>query len=88
MIGLVLAPINAAEAPVGLVRPERALRRPADVRAALADPLLDEPSCAALSARASDAPRRAGSQPLVSSSSCSRSWAASSIALWRHSLAR
>ncbi len=39
--GLVLAPINQAEAPVGLVRPERALRRPADVRAALADPLLD-----------------------------------------------
>jgi glycosyltransferase A (GT-A) superfamily protein (DUF2064 family) len=41
VIGLVLAPINAAEAPVGLVRPERALRRPGDVRAALADPLLD-----------------------------------------------
>ncbi len=41
VIGLVLAPINAAGAPVGLVRPERALRRPADVRAALADPLLD-----------------------------------------------
>jgi hypothetical protein len=41
VIGLVLAPVNAAEAPVGLVRPERALRRPADVRAALADPLLD-----------------------------------------------
>ena len=41
VIGLVLAPINAAEAPVGLVRPERALRRRADVRAALADPLLD-----------------------------------------------
>jgi glycosyltransferase A (GT-A) superfamily protein (DUF2064 family) len=40
--GLVLAPINEAQAPVGLVRPERALRRPADVRAALADPLLDE----------------------------------------------
>jgi hypothetical protein len=40
--GLVLAPINEADAPVGLVRPERALRRPADVRAALADPLLDE----------------------------------------------
>jgi hypothetical protein len=39
--GLVLAPINEADAPVGLVRPERALRRPADVRAALADPLLD-----------------------------------------------
>jgi glycosyltransferase A (GT-A) superfamily protein (DUF2064 family) len=41
VIGHVLAPINAAEAPVGLVRPEAALRRPADVRAALADPLLD-----------------------------------------------
>ena len=41
VIGLVLAPINEAQAPVGLVRPERALRRPADVRAALADPLLD-----------------------------------------------
>ncbi|MGH2894051.1 MAG: hypothetical protein ACRDPM_12410 [Solirubrobacteraceae bacterium] len=40
--GLVLAPINDAQAPVGLVRPERALRRPADVHAALADPLLDE----------------------------------------------
>jgi hypothetical protein len=40
--GLVLAPINEAEAPVGLVRPERALRRPGDVRAALADPLLDD----------------------------------------------
>jgi glycosyltransferase A (GT-A) superfamily protein (DUF2064 family) len=41
VIGLVLAPINDAAAPVGLVRPERGLRRPADVRAALADPLLD-----------------------------------------------
>jgi hypothetical protein len=39
--GLVLAPINQAELPVGLVRPERGLRRPDDVRAALADPLLD-----------------------------------------------
>jgi glycosyltransferase A (GT-A) superfamily protein (DUF2064 family) len=39
--GLVLAPINEAGASVGLVRPERALRRPTDVRAALADPLLD-----------------------------------------------
>ncbi len=42
VLGLVLAPINEADAPVGLVRPERALRRPADVRAALADPLLDD----------------------------------------------
>jgi glycosyltransferase A (GT-A) superfamily protein (DUF2064 family) len=40
-IGLVLAPVHEAGARVGLVRPERALRRPADVRAALADPLLD-----------------------------------------------
>lgn len=40
--GLVLAPINEAQAPVGLVRPERALRGPADVVSALADPLLDE----------------------------------------------
>jgi glycosyltransferase A (GT-A) superfamily protein (DUF2064 family) len=41
VIGLVLAPANEAGAPAGLVRPERALRRHADVRAALADPLLD-----------------------------------------------
>jgi hypothetical protein len=41
VIGLVLAPLNEAQAPVGLVRPERALRRAADVRAQLADPLLD-----------------------------------------------
>ena len=41
VIGLVLAPIHGADAPVGLVRPERGLRRVADVRAALADPLLD-----------------------------------------------
>jgi hypothetical protein len=40
-IGLVLAPVNEAGADVGLVRPERALRRAADVDAALADPLLD-----------------------------------------------
>src|ERR1700729_3941368 len=40
-IGLVLAPVNEAGADVGLVRPERALRRRADVDAALADPLLD-----------------------------------------------
>jgi glycosyltransferase A (GT-A) superfamily protein (DUF2064 family) len=40
-MGLVLAAINEAGAAVGLVRPERALRRPGDVRAALADPLLD-----------------------------------------------
>jgi hypothetical protein len=41
VISLVLAPINEAGASVGLVRPERGLRRPGDVRAALADPLLD-----------------------------------------------
>jgi len=40
--GLVLAPINEADASVGFVRPERGLRRAADVRAALADPLLDD----------------------------------------------
>jgi hypothetical protein len=39
--GLVLAPLNQAQVPVGLVRPERALRRATDVRAAVADPLLD-----------------------------------------------
>jgi glycosyltransferase A (GT-A) superfamily protein (DUF2064 family) len=40
-IGLALGPVNEAGADVGLVRPERALRRPGDVDAALADPLLD-----------------------------------------------
>jgi hypothetical protein len=40
-IGLILAPANESGAVAGLVRPERALRRPADVSAALADPLLD-----------------------------------------------
>ena len=40
-IGLALAPVNEVGADVGLVRPERALRRAADVDAALADPLLD-----------------------------------------------
>jgi hypothetical protein len=34
VIGLVLAAANEAAAPAGLVRPEHALRRPADVRAA------------------------------------------------------
>jgi hypothetical protein len=48
--GLVLAPINEAQAPVGLVRPERALRRAADVHAALADPLLDQELRALLTA--------------------------------------
>lgn len=42
VIGLVLAPINDAGVAVGLVRAERALRRPGDVRAAVADPLLDD----------------------------------------------
>ena len=41
VIGLVLAPLNEVDVPVGLVRPERGLRRIADVSAALADPLLD-----------------------------------------------
>jgi hypothetical protein len=40
-MGLVLAAINEAGVSVGLLRPERGLRRPGDVRAALADPLLD-----------------------------------------------
>ena len=40
-IGLVLAPVSEAGADVGLVSPERALRGPGDVDAALADPLLD-----------------------------------------------
>ena len=52
--GLVLAPINEAQAPVGLVRPERALRRPADVVAALADPLLDQELRALLQPSAAD----------------------------------
>jgi hypothetical protein len=38
---LVLGAINEAGVAVGLLRAERGLRRPADVRAALADPLLD-----------------------------------------------
>ncbi len=40
-MGVVLAAINEAGVAVGLLRAERALRRPADVRAALVDPLLD-----------------------------------------------
>jgi glycosyltransferase A (GT-A) superfamily protein (DUF2064 family) len=40
-MGRVLAAINEAGVPVGLLRAERGLRRPGDVRAALADPLLD-----------------------------------------------
>jgi glycosyltransferase A (GT-A) superfamily protein (DUF2064 family) len=40
-MGRVLGAINEAGVAVGLLRAERGLRRPADVRAALADPLLD-----------------------------------------------
>lgn len=40
-MGLVLGAINEAGVAVGLLRAERALRRPGDVRAAVADPLLD-----------------------------------------------
>ena len=41
-MGLVLGAINQEGVAVGLLRAERGLRRPADVRAALADPLLDD----------------------------------------------
>ena len=41
-MGRVLGAINASGVAVGLLRAERGLRRPADVRAALADPLLDD----------------------------------------------
>lgn len=40
-MGLALAVVHQAGLQAGLVRPERGLRRPADVRAALADPLTD-----------------------------------------------
>ena len=80
-MGRVLGAINEAGVAVGLLRAERGLRRPADVRAALADPLLDDELRALLR-------RLMAAQPLTESRSCSRSWAASSIALWRHSLAR
>jgi hypothetical protein len=40
-MGGVLGAINEEGASVGLLRAERGLRRPGDVRAALADPLLD-----------------------------------------------
>ena len=40
-MGLALTAIHAAGLQIGLLRPERGLRRVADVRAALADPLLD-----------------------------------------------
>ncbi|MFL5859425.1 MAG: DUF2064 domain-containing protein [Solirubrobacteraceae bacterium] len=41
-MGRVLGAINAEGVAVGLLRAERGLRRPGDVRAALADPLLDD----------------------------------------------
>jgi glycosyltransferase A (GT-A) superfamily protein (DUF2064 family) len=41
VMGLTLTAIHEAGLEAGLVRAERGLRRPADVRAALADPLLD-----------------------------------------------
>lgn len=44
----VLAAAQAAGLQTGLLRPERGLRTPADVRAALADPLLDEELAAVL----------------------------------------
>jgi uncharacterized protein len=40
-MGIALAAAHTAGVQAGLLRPERALRTPADVRAALADPLLD-----------------------------------------------
>lgn len=40
-MGIALAAAHTAGIQAGLLRPERALRTPADVRAALADPLLD-----------------------------------------------
>ena len=40
-MGLALTAAHTAGIQAGLLRPERALRTPADVRAALADPLLD-----------------------------------------------
>jgi glycosyltransferase A (GT-A) superfamily protein (DUF2064 family) len=42
VMGRVLGAIHEAGVAVGLLRAERGLRRPADVRAALADPLLDD----------------------------------------------
>jgi glycosyltransferase A (GT-A) superfamily protein (DUF2064 family) len=43
-----LAAAGEAELAVGLLRPERGLRRPPDIRAALADPLLDAELAAVL----------------------------------------
>jgi hypothetical protein len=48
-MGRVLGAINEEGASVGLLRAERGLRRPGDVRAALADPLLDDELRALLS---------------------------------------
>ena len=48
-MGRVLEAINEEGAAVGLLRAERGLRRPGDVRAALADPLLDDELRALLS---------------------------------------
>ena len=47
----VLTAAGHAGLEVGLLRGERALHRPADVRAALADPLLPEPVARALGRR-------------------------------------
>jgi glycosyltransferase A (GT-A) superfamily protein (DUF2064 family) len=48
-MGRVLGAVNEEGVAVGLLRAERGLRRPADVRAALVDPLLDEELRALLS---------------------------------------
>jgi hypothetical protein len=47
-MGLALAAIHQAGLEVGLLRAERGLRRPDDVSAALADPLVDPQLRAAL----------------------------------------
>ena len=41
-LGIIIGALNEAELSVGLLRPERGLRGPGDVRAALADPLTDD----------------------------------------------
>jgi uncharacterized protein len=51
-MGMGLAAAREAGLEVGLLRAERALHRPADVRAALADPTLPEPVARALGRRA------------------------------------
>jgi glycosyltransferase A (GT-A) superfamily protein (DUF2064 family) len=50
-LGLALGAVHEAGLEAGLLRPERALHRPADVRAALADPLLDPELAAILRGR-------------------------------------